>query len=112
MGLDERRVARRKTAAAARRHPTAKPAPFTPAMLESRYSFPPGDGAGQTIAIAEFGGGYFPDDLSAYCQKYGLPVAPVTPVPVGLTPLTLDEIRQLPPQRRKDELGATGEVMM
>ena len=106
-GLDQRRVARRSTGAVS---PTL--APLTPVDLETRYSFPPGDGAGQQIAIAEFGGGYFPDDLRAFCVKHGRPVPDVQVVPVNLTPPTLAQIRQLPKRKRDVELGETSEVMM
>jgi kumamolisin len=107
-GLDDRRVARRNTT------PTLTPLPpaLTPADLEARYDFPPGDGAGQTIAIAEFYGAYFPSDLQAFCQKYGRPVPSVTPVSVGFPLLTLDQITHLPPDERKEMIGASGEVMM
>ena len=53
---------------------TQLPPALTPADLEDRYHFPPGDGAGQAVAIAEFFGAYFPSDLTAFCQKYGRPV--------------------------------------
>src|ERR1700751_2130834 len=58
-GIDERKMARRKTPAS-----TAAPAlsPQSPSELEERYNFPPGDASGQRIAVAEFGGGYFADD--------------------------------------------------
>ena len=122
-GLDDRRVARRNSpVAAAQRGAVKNPAkaakktnglqPLGPADFEARYNFPPGTGKGQQIGIAEFDGGYFPDDLQAYCDKVGRPVPKVTTVAVGLTPLTLDQIRQLPAQQRKDEFGATVEVMM
>ena len=65
-GLDQRRVARRlarQPRRTARRRSGPGPDPLGPADLEQRYSFPDGDCAGQTIAIAEFGGGYFPDDV-------------------------------------------------
>jgi len=65
-GLDERRMARRKSRAAAARVAGPALAPLTPADLEQRYNFPPGTGAGQSIAIAEFGGGYFAKDVSVY----------------------------------------------
>ena len=64
LGLDQRRVARRTSVGAS----TAL-APLGPADLETLYNFPPGDGEGQQIAIAEFGGGYFPDDLQAFCKE-------------------------------------------
>lgn len=131
-GLDERRVARRKL----RKRPAlkkkvkttagmkAKPArkkkstkavkmkPLTPADFESRYNFPSGNGAGQQIAIAEFDGGYFASDLQAFCAKFGLPVPPVTVVPVGKQSLTLSQIQQMPQPQQNDELGASMEVNM
>src|SRR5262249_23256781 len=67
-GLDQRRMARRKSAAPGAAKATGLQ-PLTPADLEQRYNFPPGDGAGQNIAIAEFGGGYFASDTAAYCTK-------------------------------------------
>jgi kumamolisin len=113
-GLDERQVARRKavvaapTAAAAK----AKLSPLSPGDFEKRYNFPPGDGTGQQIGIAEFGSGYFAEDLQAFCAKYNLPVANVTTVSVGLPALTLQDIQQLPPQQRDDELQTSIEVNM
>jgi kumamolisin len=107
-GLDERRVARRKSGAGDATGAT----PLTPADIERRYAFPPGDGAGQVIGIAEFGGGYFPDDVAAFCNKYERAVPSVAVEPVGLQALTPAQIRRLPPQRRNDELGASTEVMM
>jgi len=112
-GLDQRRVARRKPAVA---EPLARAAqalsPLSAADLEARYSFPPGEGEGQTIAIAEFGGGYFPDDLAAYCAKQGRAVPAVTVQSVNLAALTLADIQQLPPQQQQEELDETAEVMM
>jgi kumamolisin len=107
-GLDERRVARRKSGRGDVRGAT----PLTPTDIEERYAFPPGDGAGQVIGIAEFGGGYFPNDVAAFCNKYERAVPNVVVEPVGLTALTPAQIRRLPPQRRNDELGASTEVMM
>ena len=77
-GLDSRRVARR------RRQPArdAPPAPAvaaawrTPAQLAARYSFPPGDGAGQTVGLLEFGGGYFPADLAQFCTLANIAAPP------------------------------------
>ncbi len=112
-GLDQRRVAHRKAAAVAPL-PMATHAlkPLTAADLEARYSFPAGEGEGQTIAIAEFGGGYFPDDLAAYCAKQGRPAPKVTIQSVNLAALTLEQIKQLPPQQQQEELDETAEVMM
>ena len=113
-GLDERRVARRKatrtaTAGAAAAQPKA--VPLGPSDLEKRYSFP-NQGKGQQIGIAEFGGGYFADDLQAFCTKHGLAMPSVTTVPVGLSSLTLAQIQALPPQQRNDELDSSIEVNM
>ncbi len=66
-GLDQRCMAHRKARAGA----GSALVPVAPADLEHRYNFPPGDGAGQTIAIAEFGGGYFADDVTTFCKKFG-----------------------------------------
>jgi subtilase family serine protease len=106
--VDERRVARRKSG----RGDGTDATPLTPTDIERRYAFPPGDAAGQVIGIAEFGGGYFPDDVAAFCDKYERAVPSVTVEPVGLRALTPAQIRRLPPQRRNDELGASTEVMM
>ena len=48
----------------------AAAAALAPADLEALYEFPPGDAAGQAIAIAEFGGAYSASDVQAFCQKY------------------------------------------
>jgi kumamolisin len=105
-GLDQRRVARRKTAEAVQARA------LTPDDLETRYGFPPGDGAGQVVAIAEFGGAYFAEDTAAYCQKYGRPVPDVTPISAGYPLLTKDQIRQLPQRQQQEVLGESIEVMM
>jgi kumamolisin len=109
-GLDERKMARRKVAAAPAHLPSL--APVTPADLEQRYSFPPGDAAGQTVAIAEFGGGYFAADLSAYCNKFQRSVPNVQAISVDAPAFTLQQILALPPQRRREELDTSVEVMM
>jgi kumamolisin len=105
-GLDDRRMARRKAAA----HDSA--APLTPPDLESRYDFPAGDAAGQSIAIAEFGGSYVNSDVQAFCQKYNRAVPTVTPVPVGYPILTIAQIEQLPKQQQENILEDSVEVMM
>lgn len=113
-GLDQRRVAKRassapQTTAAAAAHALA---PLTPNDLETRYNFPPGAGAGQTIAIAEFGGLFIKQDLEAYCQKHNRAVPNVIVHPVNLVPPTLQQLQQLPPDVQQEELDETGEVMM
>jgi kumamolisin len=105
-GLDERRVARRRTAAA----PVLQG--LGPADFEKRYAFPAGDGHGQRVAIAEFGGGYFPDDVKQYCRDYNRPEPTVKTVAVGLKPLTPQQIRALPPAQRQEAMEESGEVML
>jgi len=112
IGLDERQVARRKAANPRRAAVAPTLSPVTPADLESRYNFPPGDAAGQTIAIAEFGGGYFASDLTAYCAKQQRPVPNVIPVPVNAPAYTLRQIQQLPRADQQDALDDAVEVMM
>jgi kumamolisin len=108
-GLDERRMARRK--ARAKAAPTGL-APLTPADLEQRYNFPLGGAAGQSVAIAEFGGGYFADDLSAYCNKFQRPVPKVQAIAVDAPAYTLAQIQALPPRARAAALDDSVEVMM
>jgi kumamolisin len=55
-GLDERQMARRKSRLAAARAAGPTLPPLTPSDFEQRYRFPSGNGSGQSIAIAEFGG--------------------------------------------------------
>lgn len=108
-GLDDRRMARRKAAIPPR---PALAAALTPADLEGRYHFPPGDGTGQAVAIAEFGGAYFAGDVRAFCQKHGRPVPEVTPVSAGFPLLTAEQIAQLPEEERRQVLDTSVEVMM
>jgi len=66
------------------------------------YQFPPDlDGTGQTIGILELGGGYRPEDLSAYFAQIGVPLPNVTAVSV-------DHGRNAP----SDPQSADGEVML
>jgi kumamolisin len=109
-GLDQRRVARRADAAADAR--AAATAALGPADLEHRYNFPPGTGEGQTIAIAEFGGTYFPQDLATFCKQHELSPAKVSVVDVGLEPVPPSEVERLPEEQRQEVLEASGEVMM
>ncbi len=110
-GLDERRVARRRRVLPQAQAASA-PA-LSPAQLASHYAFPAGDGSGQTVAIAEFGGGYFADDLQAFCAKQGTPLPRVSTVSVnGAQILTLAQIQQLPQQQQQQELDDSVEVNM
>src|SRR5580765_3526998 len=58
-------AAAHSTAAAA-----SVPTGFTPPQLASLYNFPKNlDGAGQTIAILELGGGFHPQEVTSYFQS-------------------------------------------
>ena len=75
---------------------------FTPPALAKLYNFPTGtDGTGQCIAIIELGGGFRPEDLTAYFTRLGLPVPAVATVSIdgGLNQPTTAQ-------------GADGEVML
>jgi kumamolisin len=70
LGLDNRPVARPHFRRLA---PLAAGVSFTPLQIAQLYSFPPGDGAGQTIALIELGGGYAAADLATYFAGIGVP---------------------------------------
>jgi kumamolisin len=125
IGLDQRQAVKRRIA----RPLAATQAPaLTPAQVEAHYNFPPGDGAGQKIAIAEFGSpwpigpllipppAYFPDDLAAFCQQQGRPVPVVNTVAVNLAPLTGIQFQTLlptlAPATKQGLENITTEVMM
>jgi kumamolisin len=110
-GIDERRMARRKSKVARKTDAQAL-SPLSPSNLETRYNFPSGDCAGQRIAVAEFGGGYFAEDTQAYCAKFGRPVPGIEPVAVDAPALTLQQILLLPLDKRKAALGDATEVML
>jgi kumamolisin len=79
LGLDDRPQARAHFRAAV----AAAPGSFTPAQVASVYQFPSGtDGAGQTVALVELGGGFSQSDLSSYFSGLGLPTPSVTAVSV------------------------------
>ncbi len=83
-------------------HPHAATQAFTPLDLAAAYGFPEGDGAGQTIAIIELGGGYRAADLKTYFEGLGLKTPSVTAVSV-------DGGRNAP---SGDPNSADGEVML
>src|SRR5690348_7386678 len=78
LGLDRRPVA----------HPhfriaQAQPsATYTSVQIGQLYTFPAGDGSGQTIAIIELGGGYQQSDLDTYFSGLGLQTPSVSTVSV------------------------------
>ena len=103
-GLDNRRVARRRRgvrpANLAPKAAFSVPSTwYVPEELARRYSFPQGDGAGQTIGLLEFGGGYFPDDLQLFCRLAAIATPTVTPISVDGTSTSAKD-------------GAEGEVML
>ena len=63
------------------------------------YHFPPGDGTGQTIALFEFGGGYFPSDLTQFCHMAGIALPNIQPISVDSVATNLQD-------------GQEGEVML
>lgn len=103
-GLDNRQVARR------RRHPvrnhdqarlgSVPSAWYVPSDLAAHYHFPPGNGAGQTVGLLEFGGGFFPQDLNKFCA-----LTKISPVPTVIA-ISTDGT----PTDSKD--GEEGEVML
>ncbi|HEV7204004.1 MAG TPA: S53 family peptidase [Jatrophihabitans sp.] len=100
LGLDDRPQAEGRFRIAG---PNAAPgSSFTPVQLAAAYNFPAGDGAGQTIAIIELGGGFGPSDLTSYFGGLGLPVPSVTAVSV-------DGAQNAAGQ---DPQGADGEVLL
>ncbi len=113
-GLDQRRVAHRAkgTPVTTRSETTTAAKPLTPTQLEQRYSFPAGQGETQKVGIIEFGGAYFPEMLSDFCQQQGLHAANVSILDVGLTPPTPTQVEELPEEQRAQVLGETTEVMM
>ena len=108
-GLDNRRVARR------RRHPVrdavrprcVNPIPagwYTPQKLAAHYCFPAAqpisnNGAGQTVGILEFGGGFFPQDLQEFCKQTQTAVPNVKAISTDGTATNAHD-------------GAEGEVML
>jgi kumamolisin len=76
---------------------------FTPQELAQAYSFPPGDGSGQSIGILEFGGEFRPKDLATFLRLVGM---------AGVEPnVQVRAIQALPSKEQKDP-DAIGEVML
>jgi kumamolisin len=62
----------------------AAPSSYTPPQVAQAYKFPAkASGAGQTIGILEFGGGYRQADLTAYFKTLGLAAPAITAVSVN-----------------------------
>jgi kumamolisin len=62
--------------------PRASSVSYTPVQIAKGYSFPSGDGTGQTIGIIELGGGYLQSDLQTYFDNLNIPVPTVIAVSV------------------------------
>ena len=76
---------------------------YTPPQLGQAYAFPAGtDGAGQTLAIIELGGGYAQSDLDTYFAGLGMATPAVGAVGVDGATNT----------GGKDPQGADGEVLL
>ncbi|GAB2757494.1 S53 family peptidase [Sinomonas soli] len=100
LGLDDRPQARAQFRAIPR---AAAGTSYSPPDLGRIYGFPAGtDGAGQTVAILELGGGFGQADLDAYFGGLGLATPTVTAVGV-------DGAQNQPGQ---DPQGADGEVLL
>ena len=108
LGLDNRPQARAhfrmKSSDTRRRSRPARAgaASFTPVQLAALYDFPQGDGAGESIALIELGGGYRPQDIQTYFGGLGLRAPAVTAVSVD----------QGTNQPTGDPNGPDGEVML
>jgi kumamolisin len=112
LGFGQRNVAKRRPARAAARS-VRRLKKFEPIDIERHYHFPPGDAAGQRIAVAEFGGGYIAGDLAAYCRKFKRPVPRVKTISIDARILNETQMERLKPKKRSDdEFDSTGEVMM
>lgn len=105
LGLDNRKMVKRrpmrkrKTSLDLADRAAASRTWFFPGELATIYSFPAGDGRGQTVGLLEFGGGFFADDLATFCQNANVGVPTVKPVSVNNTPTN-----------QRD--GSEGEVML
>lgn len=100
LGLDDRPQARAQFRIAA---PRAAAKGFSPVQLGALYDFPVGtDGAGQTIAVIELGGGFGQADLDTYFTGLGVGAVDVTAIGV-------DGAENAP---GADPQGADGEVLL
>jgi len=97
--IKRRPIRRRRTSLDLAERAAASRSWFYPAELASIYSFPDGNGKGQTIGLVEFGGGYFESDLATFCKNANVSMPSVRTVSVNNTPTN-----------QKD--GAEGEVML
>ncbi len=80
----------------------AQSASYTPPQVAQLYNFPPNDGAGQTIALIELGGGFDDSDLQTYWQQLRLSS-------VSVTAVSVDDAQNAP---TGDPDGPDGEVVL
>jgi len=100
LGLDDRPQARAQLRVAAA---AAAGTSYTPLDLAKIYRMPAGtDGAGQSLAIIELGGGFGQGDLDTYFSGLGIPKPTVTAVGVDGAVNTAGQ----------DPQGADGEVLL
>ena len=109
-GLDQRPMAFRQATAPTRSAAMSLPATgsgadgtLAPSDVLELYNFPPGDGAGQTIVIAEFGApvnngklmppAYIASDLAAFCKRHRLPKPKIRTTAIGIKPLNERQYR-------------------
>jgi kumamolisin len=113
-GLDERRMAHRRSGAAVSVGPGTALKPLSPKKIEEHYKFPVGKGEGQSIAVAEFGGGYFAADMKKYCKKFRRPMPKVKRIEVGRgRAYTFKQLLDISdPELRHRILDESFEVMM
>jgi len=148
-GLDQRQMASRHAAVGAKARRAAGPkkrtvakrrraAPLaaaigggpsgrlTPTDIQRLYNFPPGDGAGQTVFIAEFGSplgngqvlppAYIPSDVAQFCNDHGVPPPSVQIKPIDIAPLNQQQYetlsQQLPAETANLLFAQTAETMM
>ncbi len=104
LGLDDRPQARAHfQVAGTGQHAAAAGISYTPLQLGQAYAFPAGtDGAGQTLAIIELGGGYAQSDLDTYFAGLGIATPAISAVGVDGAANVAG----------KDPQGADGEMLL
>jgi kumamolisin len=104
-GLDDRPQVRPHIRHLAKDGARSREAPqgYGPNEVARLYDFPTGsDGAGQTVAIIELGGGYKPEDLDIYFDALGIAPQP------EVSAVSVDGAGNVP----EGPQGADGEVML
>ena len=107
LGLDNRPQARphfrmRHGVGAAGRRAASPAVSYQPPQVAELYAYPPGNGAGECVALIELGGGYRPADLTTYFSGLGVDSPSVVAVSV-------DHAKNAPTGEGN---GPDGEVML